>query len=170
MVPCPWLTEVAAYAKAHPDADLGLHLTLTSEWKTYRWGPVASKDTVPSLLDPSGYLWPDTDPAKQHIKAEEAEREIRAQIEKALSLGNPSHSPRQPHGSAFLAPRSVRRLRQSRPRIQATFSRLPRSRYPKGAFRAPLSQRCPHQWHRDGRSPGSARMAGRISISTPSRI
>lgn len=92
MVPCPWLTEVATYAKAHPEADLGLHLTLTSEWKTYRWGPVASKDTVPSLLDPSGFLWPETDPAQQHIKAEEAEREIRAQIEKALSLGiHPTH-------------------------------------------------------------------------------
>lgn len=92
MVPCPWLPEVAAYAKAHPDADLGLHLTLTSEWKTYRWGPVASKDQVPSLLDSSGYLWPDSDSAKQHIKAEEAEREIRAQMEKATSLGiHPTH-------------------------------------------------------------------------------
>ncbi|HEX3821867.1 MAG TPA: polysaccharide deacetylase family protein [Candidatus Sulfotelmatobacter sp.] len=92
IVPCPWLTEVAAYAKAHPDADLGLHLALTSEWKTYRWGPVASKDTVPSLLDPDGYLWSDTGPAVQHIKAEEAEREIRAQIEHAMALGiRPTH-------------------------------------------------------------------------------
>jgi predicted glycoside hydrolase/deacetylase ChbG (UPF0249 family) len=92
MVPCPWLTEVAAYAKTHPDADLGLHLTLTAEWSTYRWGPVASKDTVPSLIDSSGYLWPETEPGKQHIKAEDAEREIRAQIEHAIAVGiHPTH-------------------------------------------------------------------------------
>ena len=92
MVPCPWLTEVAAYAKSHPDADLGLHLTVTSEWKTYRWGPVESKDKVPSLLDSNGYLWADNDPATRNLKADEAEREIRAQIEKAISLGiHPTH-------------------------------------------------------------------------------
>jgi predicted glycoside hydrolase/deacetylase ChbG (UPF0249 family) len=92
MIPCPWLTEVADYAKAHPDADLGLHLTLTSEWKTYRWGPVESKDKVPSLLDPLGYLWPDTPTSAGSLKTDEAEREIRAQIERANAMGiHPTH-------------------------------------------------------------------------------
>src|SRR6201987_217640 len=92
MVPCPWLTEVADYAKAHPDADLGLHLTLTAEWKTDRWGPVESKDKVPSLIDPDGYLWPEVAPALQHIKADEAERELRAQVEHAIAVGiHPTH-------------------------------------------------------------------------------
>jgi predicted glycoside hydrolase/deacetylase ChbG (UPF0249 family) len=92
MVPCAWLTEVAAYAKDHPEADLGLHLTLTSEWRVDRWGPVESKDKVTSLLDPNGYLWPETIPAVQHEKADEAEREIRAQIERALAMKiHPTH-------------------------------------------------------------------------------
>jgi len=92
MVPCAWLTEVASYAKDHPDADLGLHLTLTSEWKTYRWGPIESKDKVPSLLDSAGYLWPESPTAASHIKPEEAEREIRAQIEHAIAAGiHPTH-------------------------------------------------------------------------------
>jgi chitin disaccharide deacetylase len=92
MIPCPWLNEVAAYARNHPDADLGLHLTLTSEWKTYRWGPVESKDKVPSLLDPTGYLWSDTPEAVHALKVDEAEREIRAQIERALAMGiHPTH-------------------------------------------------------------------------------
>jgi hypothetical protein len=92
MVPCPWLNEVAAYAKDHPSADLGLHLALTSEWKLYRWGPVEAKDKVSSLLDPGGYLWPETALAIQNLKTEEAERELRAQIERAMAVGiHPTH-------------------------------------------------------------------------------
>lgn len=92
MTPCPWLPEVAEYAKSHPDADLGLHLTLTSEWKTYRWGPVAPRDQVPSLLAPDGYLYPETGPAAIHETPEDVEREIRAQVERAVAMGiHPTH-------------------------------------------------------------------------------
>jgi len=92
MVPCPWLTEVAEYAKAHPEADLGLHLTLTSEWKTYRWGSVAPSDTVPSLFNPAGTLFSTTAEAVQHDKPADAEREIRAQVERAMAVGiHPTH-------------------------------------------------------------------------------
>ena len=92
MVPCPWLTEVADYAKAHPEADLGLHLTLTSEWKTYRWGSVAPSDKVPSLLDPAGTFWSDTAPVAQHDKADQVEEELRAQVERAMAVGiHPTH-------------------------------------------------------------------------------
>ena len=92
MMTTPWVAEVAAYARAHPEADLGLHLTLTSEWKTYRWGPVASKDRVPSLLDSAGTLWPETRPVAERAKPAEVERELRAQVELALALGiRPTH-------------------------------------------------------------------------------
>ena len=92
LVPCPWLTEVADYAKAHPDFDLGFHLTLTSEWKTYRWGPIESRDKVPSLLDPAGTFWSQTALVATNANPQEAEREIRAQIEHALALGiHPTH-------------------------------------------------------------------------------
>jgi predicted glycoside hydrolase/deacetylase ChbG (UPF0249 family) len=92
MVPCPWLPEVATYARSHPDADLGLHLTLTSEWKTYRWGGVLSKERAPSLYDPDGYLYITEDVAASHIDVREAEAEIRAQIERARAFGiRPTH-------------------------------------------------------------------------------
>jgi predicted glycoside hydrolase/deacetylase ChbG (UPF0249 family) len=87
MAPCPWLTEVAAYAKSHPEADLGLHLTLTSEWKAYRWGPVAWRNEVPGLLGPDGNLWPDVPFVIKSATPAEVETEIRAQIDRALNAG-----------------------------------------------------------------------------------
>ncbi len=87
MVPCPWFPEIAAYARAHPEADFGLHLTHTSEWKTYKWGPVSGIDRVSGLVNPEGYFWPETADVYQHSTPEEARVEARAQIEKALAAG-----------------------------------------------------------------------------------
>jgi predicted glycoside hydrolase/deacetylase ChbG (UPF0249 family) len=87
LVPCPWFLEAATFAKAHPDADLGIHQALNSEWTSFRWGPVTSKDKVSSLLDPDGYLPLDTPEVAKNAKPEEAETELRAQIERAQKFG-----------------------------------------------------------------------------------
>jgi len=92
MVPCPWFSEIAAYARTNPQADLGLHLTLTSEWTSFRWGPVSSKDRVSSLLDKNGYLHLTETDAASHADPKEVETEIRAQIERARAFGiQPTH-------------------------------------------------------------------------------
>jgi predicted glycoside hydrolase/deacetylase ChbG (UPF0249 family) len=83
----PWLTEVAAYAKQHPEISLGVHLALSSEYNTYRWGPVASRDQVPTLLDPTGYLFAHGSDTVEHAKPAEIDRELRAQVERALQFG-----------------------------------------------------------------------------------
>src|ERR1700687_2754206 len=87
LVPCPWFPEVAKWAKEHPDADVGIHQALNSEWTTLRWGPVSPKDRVPSLLDPDGYLPLDTPAVAQNAKLSEVETELRAQIDRAQSAG-----------------------------------------------------------------------------------
>jgi len=92
MVPCPWFNEFAGWYKEHPEHDVGLHLTLTSEWRHYRWGPVAPRSEVPGLVDPDGYLWRSVLEVATHASGAEVEKEIRAQVERALSRGiRPSH-------------------------------------------------------------------------------
>ncbi len=87
LVPCPWFPEVAVWARQHQDADLGIHQALNSEWTTLRWGPVSSRDKVPTLLDPEGYLPLDTPAVTENAKAAEVEAELRSQIDRAKSAG-----------------------------------------------------------------------------------
>jgi predicted glycoside hydrolase/deacetylase ChbG (UPF0249 family) len=87
MVPCPWFPEVAARARERTDLDLGLHLTLNSEWTGYRWGPVSPDRAVPTLLDADGYFPLTSPPVAQRASLADVETELRAQIEQALSAG-----------------------------------------------------------------------------------
>ena len=87
MVPCPWFGAMADYARRSSATNLGIHLVHTSEWRHYRWGPVASSDLVSSLLDPDGYLWPAVEQVYAHGTPDDALVEGRAQIRKALAAG-----------------------------------------------------------------------------------
>ena len=87
LVPCPWFPEVGRWAKDHPTADLGIHQALNSEWTTLRWGPVSSTDKVSSLLASDGYLPLDTPAVATNAKPAEVETELRAQIDRAQSVG-----------------------------------------------------------------------------------
>jgi len=92
MMPCAYSDEFMQWYKANADYDIGLHLTLTSEWQTWRWSTVADKGLVSSLLNSDEFMWHSVAEVVQNAKPEEVEKEIRAQIEKALSLGvRPTH-------------------------------------------------------------------------------
>jgi hypothetical protein len=92
MIPCPNAEEFITWAKEHPNMDIGLHLTLTSEWKKHRWGPITPEVQVPGLLDPENKLWRSVPEVVQHATAEEVEKEIRAQIEQSIAWGyRPDH-------------------------------------------------------------------------------
>ncbi len=91
-VPCPWFSEIAAYASKHPAADLGIHLTLTSEWQYYKWDPVSGKDRTPSLVNNNGFFYDDLDSLGKLAKLAEVEIELRSQIERAIQFGvHPTH-------------------------------------------------------------------------------
>lgn len=92
MVPCPWVKEAAEFSRQNPDLDVGIHLTLNNEWKSYKWGPVSSLSLVPSLVTLEGYFPTDVQPVEQNASPEEVRLELKNQIEKGIQLGiMPSH-------------------------------------------------------------------------------
>ncbi len=89
MMPCSWVPEFAAYVKAHPQVDAGVHLTYTAEWDPYRWAPVAGRSVVPGLVDAMGYMHDNVGEVVQHATPDEVETELRAQIALAEKMGIP---------------------------------------------------------------------------------
>ena len=87
MVPCAWFPATAAYCRDHPSVDMGVHLTLTSEWDAYRWGPISAGKGVASLLDEEGYFPRGTAPIRERAQVEAVRGEMTAQIERALAAG-----------------------------------------------------------------------------------
>lgn len=92
MIPCPWFPEIAEFAKNNSQFDIGLHLTLTSEWEKYFFGGVSPAATIPNLLNSKGYFYPSVEEFAKHANGAEVEKEIRSQIERALAFGiKPTH-------------------------------------------------------------------------------
>ena len=92
MMPCPWVPGFVHYMKEHPNVDAGLHLTLTSEWKDYRWPPLSGRPAVPGLVDQEGALWRSVELVAQNASPDEVETEIREQVRRAREMGfEPTH-------------------------------------------------------------------------------
>ena len=92
MVPCPWFNDIADWYKKNPNQDIGLHLTLTSEWKQYRWGPVSNELINSNIIDSDGYLWRRVEDVVSRVSVNDIETEIRAQINRARQFGiEPGH-------------------------------------------------------------------------------
>jgi chitin disaccharide deacetylase len=92
MMPCPWVSGFVHYLKSHPKTDAGLHLTLTSEWADYRWGPLAGKPMVTGLVDTEGVMWNNVRDVVKHATPDEVDKEIRSQLDRARTMGfEPTH-------------------------------------------------------------------------------
>jgi predicted glycoside hydrolase/deacetylase ChbG (UPF0249 family) len=92
MMPCPWVPETVRLLRQFPDIDACIHLTLTSEWDVYRWGPLMGRAAVPGLVDDEGAMWSSVTEVVAHASADEVEAEIRAQIARARRMGfEPTH-------------------------------------------------------------------------------
>jgi len=87
MVPCPWFPATAQMCRENPEIDMGVHATLNAEWESYRWGPVSTRDPASGLLDADGYFHQWHQAVYDNASPEAVEREVNAQVERALAAG-----------------------------------------------------------------------------------
>jgi predicted glycoside hydrolase/deacetylase ChbG (UPF0249 family) len=117
MVPCPWFPAVARMCRENPEIDMGVHATLNAEWESYRWGPVSTRDPESGLLDADGYFNQWHQAVYDNARPEAVEREVNAQIERALAAGiDVTHV--DSHMGTIMNPRFIQSY------IQAAASRL----------------------------------------------
>ena len=109
MMPTPWVPHWQKILEENPEIDNGLHLTMTSEWDNYRWGPVAGKPAVPGLADQEGCLWDNVPLVIENASPDEIEREIRAQIDRAETMGMPITHLDSHMGTLFAHPEYFKR-------------------------------------------------------------
>lgn len=113
MMPCPWVPMFVRFLKENPSVDAGLHLTLTSEWKDYRWTALSGKPAVPGLIDSEGALWHSVEEVVKNASADEVQKEIEAQIDRAASMGfKPTHLDSH-MGTLFATPAFMERYMQA---------------------------------------------------------
>jgi predicted glycoside hydrolase/deacetylase ChbG (UPF0249 family) len=94
MAPCPWASQAMHFLSEHSEISFGVHLTAISDWAAYRWGPLTTREKVPSLLDKAGYFlnFEQMHESLDRVNLDELEIEFRAQIETVLAAGlNPTH-------------------------------------------------------------------------------
>ncbi len=109
MMPCPWVPGFFHYMKDRPDLDAGLHLTLTSEWRDYRWHPLAGRSAVPGLVDQEGAMWRSVELVAKNASPDEVETEIREQLKRARDMGfEPTHLDSH-MGTLFATPEFIKR-------------------------------------------------------------
>ena len=141
IVPGPWFREIADAARADPSLDIGVHLTLTSEWENCRWAPISTVSRASGLIDDDGYFWRDLEGVRRHLVPEAAEVELRMQIERAFSSGM-----RPTHVDAHMAAAMLPELLEAHVRLgrdYGLFPVLPRSiTWPPdlGAYRAAIDR------------------------------
>ena len=87
MVPCPWFPEVAAIAADDVSLDLGVHLTLTSEWPQYRWRPLTCPTASAHLVDEHGFFHRNVAALLDEVEPDACETEMRAQLDRAIDEG-----------------------------------------------------------------------------------
>jgi predicted glycoside hydrolase/deacetylase ChbG (UPF0249 family) len=104
MSPCPWFPQAAAFCRAHPEVDMGAHLTLNSEWNEIRWSPISTSSPATGLIDDEGYFYRRQPPVRERADPDAVYIELKAQIDRILAAGiDLTHA--DSHMAALIHPR-----------------------------------------------------------------